>query len=172
MLHRVERRELTCAHVLAHPLATYHNLPCFYYSFSSIHGISITPPNSHQCPASPLTSTPSPMPSSKAAESCFLLQHNHNRATSDTANTCQTQDFHSYTSSYLCSARTLQAAVQGMESTYSPSAPSAVYRLYRERKASSSCLSWHLLGCFLVAIAGCFQVLCWNLLKVNNVMVY
>lgn len=100
MLHRVERRELTCAHVLAHPLATYHNLPCFYYSFSSIHGISISPPNSHQCPASPLTSTPSPMPSSKAAESCFLLQHNHNRATSDTANTCQTQNFHSYTSSY------------------------------------------------------------------------
>lgn len=110
------------------------------------------------------------MPSSKAAEPCFLLPHNHNRATSETVNTCQTQDFHSYTSSYYVQLGHDRQLYKAWKVHIAP-VSEVQFRLYRERKAFNI-LSCHLLGAFSVAAAGCFQVLCCNLLKVNNSMVY
>lgn len=100
MLYRVKRRELAFSHLLAHALCNTPQLTLLVLLLLLNTWHQHNSSNSHQCPASPLPSTQPPMPSSKAAEPCFLLPHNHNRATSAPANTYQTQDFHSYTSSY------------------------------------------------------------------------
>lgn len=147
MLHRVERRELTCTCSGSSPC----NIPQ-----PTLFLLLLLLNTWHQHISSQFTPVPCFSPdvysvTNAIIKSCRILlpapaqsQQSHQWHCKHLPN----PEFPFIHKQLLCSARTSRAAVQGMESTYSPSAPRAVYRLYRERKASNSCLSWHLLGFF------------------------
>lgn len=171
MLHRVKRGELTFSHLLAHPLCNtpQHTLLVLLLLLNTSAQLLQFTPVPCFSPAiflatnaiikSCRTLLPAPTPSQQSHQ--WPCKHLLNPG------------FPFIHMQLLPSVRTSQAAVQGMESTYSPRVWSAVYKLYRERKASNNFSSWHLLGGFLVEKnPGWFQVLCCNLLKVNNSIVY